>query len=110
MRVLYFKLNTLYTLDSTNTFAGETLSASGWGSVNPDINIPEYPPELKATKLLGLTQEECQSKYNGYNINKVFEIIAHDTLEYTLRKNTVNDMEKIKIEQTLDPSPNCASC
>ena len=57
-------------------FAGETLTASGWGSVNPDINIPEYPTELKATKLLGFTQVECQSKYDGYNINEKAHICA----------------------------------
>ena len=63
-------------LDSTFSFAGETLTASGWGSVNPDSNILEPASALKATKLLGLAQNECQLLLGQSVINENAHICA----------------------------------
>ena len=60
--LMNIKLNNILTLDSTKKFAKESLTVSGWGYENPN---PPYKlaTALQATKLIGLTQEECQSKY-----------------------------------------------
>ena len=38
--------------------------------MNPDIDTPQPASALQVTKLLGVTQEECQSKLNLYSINE----------------------------------------